>query len=983
MGQNNAELIAKRGFIANLIFRDAWNLIKVQENYLIISDGNKNYSLAVTSLSEPTQVRPFLFWSHLIITSDKKRYTFKGFNRKSLEAISTDLNNTFSSFAIKTLESDCSSLMNVYREIKNFTSKGRYLRDSERRKLVVVGDKALEIQNHHFWKQFSSKKLKDAFHSILDFTRNSEQLVKSANLIFVEDALNVFKQFFDTVEKNPLTNPQRRACVINEDNNLVLAGAGTGKTSTMIGRAGYLLASDQASPDQILMLAYGKKAMLEMQERQDKCLRPWLNTGTPTIKTFHAIGLDIIKKSQTNKPSISPFVEDSHSFARFLDKLLQSQLNDEDYKSVFIEYFASYMYPYRNPFDFETMQEYNGYVRKNELRTLQGEVVKSFEECEIANFFLQHGVKYKYEEPYKINTTSPDFRQYKPDYYLPDYDIYIEHFALDKLGKPPKHFDQQKYLDGITWKRDLHARHKTKLLETYSYQKRDGTLLTNLADKLQKSGVVLTRRNDEELLAELKGLGKVSEFAKLLSDFLVLFKESYLSWTEVLKQAKAHIDSDRLCILLEIFKPIFDGYQEHLKSNNEIDFADMIGIAIDAVESNRFVSPYTHILVDEFQDISKSRARLILALLRQNVDSVFFAVGDDWQSIYRFTGSDIGVIKNFQTFFGASAITALDTTFRFNNSIGDVASMFVLKNPEQIKKTIGSITHVSEPAVSLLRVIDQEKGLILALDSICKRVQATQGKKTSVMVLDRYRFLFDSWQDNGAKRRIINKYPSLELTWLTVHASKGKEADFVVVLEMGKGKYGFPSEKENDAILEFLLPNNEKYLFAEERRLFYVAMTRARHRVYLVYDPSNASSFIRELAKKGYAVCTNEFDELHIDKDIADISCPLCMTGDLVPKKSKNGAFVGCNQYPFCKYTERACLQCGDLLKTEGRFKICTNSKCNAIEPICPACGDLMIKRNGPYGEFWGCRNYGRSQEIMCTHTENRIVFPGFRANQS
>jgi DNA helicase-4 len=425
--------------------------------------------------------------------------------------------------------------------------------------------------------------------------------------------------------------------------------------------------------------------------------------------------------------------------------------------------------------------------------------------------------------------------------------------------------------------------------------------------------------------------------------------------------------------LLEIFKPIYESYQTYLQERKEIDFADMIAKAIEHVEAGRFYSPYAHILVDEFQDISEARARLLTALKNQRSESVLFAVGDDWQSIYRFTGSDIGLTKQFEKSFGASAVTALDMTFRFNNMIGAVSSRFVLKNPEQIKKTLSSHSNVHEPNVSLIRVLEPEQGVRMALKAIDETVRLKRDKKTSVMILARYNFQIIP---EALSRTIIKNYSQLNIECMTTHAAKGKEADYVIVIGMDKGKHGFPSEVVTDALLEFMLPPDENYKFAEERRLFYVALTRARHRVYLVYNPLQASSFIKELLNEKYPICTTEFDESLQHPPIAEAPCPGCLYGSLVPRNGKNGSFVGCNNYPYCRYTERACPQCSYLMVRNGRFRICANGNCRGFIPICPACGGEMVKRTGPYGPFWGCRNYRQNSAFMCTHTEKRIVLP-------
>jgi DNA helicase-4 len=921
------EITVRRGRLPRLLFGRLGFLLCNSADGLLITKRDKEQLIAISELIEPAYVRPGLFWSRLVIRTSTETLSYGGFKKVPLSRLADSLNIRLKLYAQKQLELVCADLQSVAVTIKQFLNQQHYARDSQRKQLINAAQETIVLQQHNFWQFFASVAQREAAETVSRFILDSKQMVREANASFVDHEIVVFKQFFETVEKNPLTSAQRRACVINKDHNLVLAGAGTGKTSTMIGRAGYLLASGQAQSDELLMLAFARKAAKEMQERQDKCLRPWLKGGTPTIKTFHAIGLEIIRRAEGSRPAVSTLAEDSHTFARFINEQLTEQLKSAIYKSKLVQFFTSYIYPYRNPFDFRSMKEYNDYVRRHELRTLQGEAVKSFEECEIANFLLQHGVRYCYEEPYIINTDGPNFRQYRPDFFLPDYEIYIEHFALDNAGRPPAHFDQQRYLEGIKWKRELHHRHNTKLIETYSHLKRDGRLQSVLAESLRTSGVELSRRPDEELLAELKQYGKVTEFAILLSDFLKLFKQSYLKWAKLWEKAKAHIDAERLCFLLEIFRPIFEAYQRYLEKRREIDFADMIGKAIEHIETGRFRSPYTHILVDEFQDISKARARLILALLQQRPESVLFAVGDDWQSIYRFTGSDIGLTKHFEKSFGARAITSLDTTFRFNKEISDLASTFVLKNPEQIKKSIGSLSQVNEPAISLVRVLEPDKGLRLTLSAISKWPRPESGKKTSVIVLARYNFLIDKWSSPIAKRRINAAFPTLDITFMTVHSAKGKEADYVVTVGLEKGKDGFPSEKETDSILEFLLPEREPFPFAEERRLFYVALTRARHRVYLVYNPLIASSFIKELVKMGHSVCSNEFTEADVYRDIPDVPCPSCKEGNLIPKTGKNGTFIGCNNFPYCKYTERPCPQCGDLMQRIGRFKVCTKCK--------------------------------------------------------
>ena len=740
----------------------------------------------------------------------------------------------------------------------------------------------------------------------------------------------------------------------------MLAGAGTGKTSTMIGRAGYLLKSGIARPQEILMLAFARKAADEMEER----IQAKLGVSSLTVKTFHSLGKHIISQVEGIVPSISKMAEDEHLRARFVDAQIQQLLNDEQYKSRLVTYFLRFSYPYKSAFRFKSLGEYNQYILDNDIRTLQGELVKSYEECEIANFLYRQGICYQYEANYQINTTGPDYKAYQPDFFLTDDGIYIEHFAVNEHNQTPPFIDQQSYLEGMDWKRDLHEKHQTTLLETYSYQKHQGILTQSLSEQLQQAGVSFKPIANNELLKQLNQLGQVSAFAQLLARVLALFKSAYLNIKDMAALAGQHEDKERMQAAAFLFEPIYELYQQQLRDTQTIDFEDMIGLAIRYVESGQYQSPYRYLLVDEFQDISASRARLIKALLNQQADNSLFCVGDDWQSIYRFTGSDVTITKEFSEYFGYTATSILDKTFRFNNKISEFASQFVMRNSTQIEKQIGSHHQVNQPAVSLIKTNQDSVALNAALSAIYTK---NQNKLVSVLILARNSF---KKPDLSAYK---NQYLNLQLQFMTVHASKGKEADYVIILGIDKGKHGFPSEKETPALLDLLLSKAEGFAYAEERRLFYVALTRARHHVYLISDATKASDFIRELILDKYEMYSDEFHGIGFQDKLADKSCHHCQTGFMLAKDSQYGSFFACNQYPLCSYTEPACQLCGSELKEQGRFKVCVSKCCDYIEPICPKCGGSMRLRKGPYGEFWACSNYRKGSKFSCEHKEKQI----------
>jgi len=900
------------------------------------------------------------FWNVLVIhLEDGNILRLGGISKKKIGLLQTTLNHSFRAYIGAFYQGLIPNIQQAYQQARRLFFTNDYIRHPIAKQWLSTHQPLAAGLKRQDIDKFIKADIFQQLQIIQPILNKGHDYITELNAAYVQQQLAEFQVFFDQVEANPLTDKQRKACVIDEQNNLVLAGAGTGKTSTMIGRAGYLVKAGKAVPEQILMLAFARKAADEMEERiQEK-----LGIDKLTVKTFHSLGKQIITQVEGTVPAINKMAEDGHLRARFVDEQIQRLLQDEQYKSRIVKYFLYFTYPYKSIFGFKSLGEYNQYLLEHEIRTFQGELVKSFEECEIANFLFRQGIAYQYEANYEINTSGPDYRAYQPDFYLPEYAIYIEHFAVNENNQTPSFIDQDKYLEGMAWKRELHEKHQTKLIETYSYLKSQGILTQTLSEQLQQAGVTFKTLANNELLVTLNQFGQVSKFSQLLAQLLGLFKAAYLNIKGLVSLAQQDEDHERMQAAAFLFEPIYEAYQQELNKTNTIDFDDMIGKAIEYVENGQYQSPYRYLLVDEFQDISASRARLIKGLLNQKPKNSLFCVGDDWQSVYRFTGSDVSITKDFSKYFGYTATSVLDKTFRFNNKIGDFSSQFVMRNATQIQKQINSHQQVEQTAVSLIKTNQDQVGLQAALSAI----NAKTKDKASVLILARFNFKKPELQ--GLKQQ----YPKLKCQFMTVHASKGKEADYVVVLGMEKGKHGFPSAKAIHPLLDLLLPKAEAFKYAEERRLFYVALTRAKHHVYLISDANKASPFIRELVKDKYEMLTDEFIGEGFQDKVADISCSYCKTGYMIAKDSQYGSFFGCSQYPLCDNTQTACDWCGSGLKEQGRFRVCENKRCDFVEPICPKCNGTLSLRKGPYGQFWGCSHYRKGAEFSCGHTEKFV----------
>ena len=396
------------------------------------------------------------------------------------------------------------------------------------------------------------------------------------------------------------------------------------------------------------------------------------------------------------------------------------------------------------------------------FRTLQGELVKSFEECRIANYLYMNGVAYEYERPYEHDTATAKMSQYRPDFYLSESGIYIEHFALSASGETPPFIDQAKYTAARDWKLDLHAQHGTTLIQTFSHEQRAGKLMDNLARKLREHDVALNPIPTEEAFAVLNEQGRVAPFTDLVATFLQHFKGARLSMDEVTRRAADRDDPRRAEAFLRVFRPIFERYEARLSRSGEIDFHDMINRATDLVAEGAYKSPYGYILVDEFQDISPGRAALLKALLDQSESAQLFAVGDDWQAIYRFAGADIAVMRGFEAGFGGGARSDLETTFRCSEGVSEVATRFVLDNPAQIRRVVRTVRQVDGPGVWIgLAAEDGASPLAVALERIAAHAPGRSQGRPGVLLLGRYQHL------RPDMRRLARAHPSLDLSYST------------------------------------------------------------------------------------------------------------------------------------------------------------------------------------------------------------------------
>ncbi len=707
---------------------------------------------------------------------------------------------------------------------------------------------------------------------------------RAQNDALVELQLGDERAFFESIEKTPLTEEQARAVVCFDNRVLLVASAGSGKTSTIVAKAGWTVRQQIAKPEDILLLAFNSAAANEMAERLTARLQA---AGIPSdgvqAQTFHAFGLRVIGEATGKKPRLGVGLDADNGLG-VLAKVVA------DLKASSAE-FAAKWWVMQNvlgiPLDDEAELDADSYDRDSRrvgFRTLDGDVVKSAGERAIANWLIQCGIDVLYEYPYEVDVADAQHSQYRPDFYYPEVGVWHEHWAFVEGQQVPPSFDG--YLESRAWKKVLHAEHGTKLIETSASQLSDGTLFDSLDAQLRTHGIV----PDFDPGRPGKGQPLLTdrEMLNLFRTFLTHAKSNRLDDAALrsrVRRNRAGIPNWRETTFLDLFTLIRTEWDRRLSVAGEVDFDDMLNVAIDAIESGQWESPYRVVLVDEFQDASHARARMVNALVRKP-DRYLFAVGDDWQSIYRFAGADITAMTRFEETFGRGHVLRLERTFRNSQELSTIAGDFVMQNPAQLRKAVRSTDSLPNP-ITLVRA-ETDTAVTAAITARLREIHAglQPGTKASVKVLGRYR--------NAAQLLPPLRYDRLDVAFQTIHASKGLEADHVIVVGLDRG--GFPSIKEDDPLLRLAMPDADPFPYAEERRLFYVALTRARQTVQLIARSGRESEFVAELIQQGALGKS----PTATGTAPAGIICPKCGKGLMVERKGRYGAFLACNRFPAC-----------------------------------------------------------------------------------
>ena len=911
-----------------------------------------------------------------------------------------------------TMTSEHQQLVEFYRELKELLNSDKYLAVSDYKGIVhkyadiynfFLGQKraktlAFYCQQNDLQEKWVEKFL--AFYEDFEDLKTIPASVEKHNKAYVTSHLKSEKEYLDTILKKidpaiNLDDEQRHVVLSDEDYTLVIAGAGAGKTTTVAAKVRYLVEKKGIKPEQILVISFTNKAVGELRDKINKGL------GIPCpVTTFHSTGYAILRKKEAAGKNI---VDGGFMFNVINNYLKGNILEQPELVDKLILFFGSY---FDAPYEGDDLNTFFNYISKADFSTLKGnmseyteeiinkrtgnkisiahETLRSAQEVSIANFLYLNSIDYRYEKPYQFNIIRAH-KPYTPDFTLKQGDkiAYLEHFGITEDGRNNRYTAEQlkKYKAAINDKVILHRKHNTDLIYTFSSYNDGRPMLEHLKEQLIEHGFVLNQRSSQEVFEKIVNTEEnkyILKLVKLICTFIQNFKtngytiDKFYEW-------ESQTTNERTRLFLDVCQQCYLEYAKRLKEKRAVDFEDMINESA-RILNQQLISGKTldfkYIIVDEYQDISRQRFDLTKSL-SQICDAKIIAVGDDWQSIYAYAGSDITLFTKFKDSMGYGQELKITRTYRNAQEVIDIAGGFIQKNDSQLKKALVSPKHIQDPVVIESYTEDVNRtqtkgkgGKYYMIGKTVEDIVATileENPKSSILLLGRYGFdaynlsrsadfIYDE-KTGGVKSK---KFPGVRLEFMTVHRAKGLGFDNVIIINARNELYGFPSQIQEDPVLKYVVKDDFSIEYAEERRLFYVALTRTKNRVYIVAPEQHPSKFVTELISDFKNVKVNgKINEVD-DANSADIKrCPICG----YPLQLRYKPHYGLKLW-LCSNEPEIC----DFMTNDLRGGELSILKCDRCQD-----GYLIVKE-GKLGPFLGCTNY-KSDKTGCNGTMTKDYY--------
>ena len=890
---------------------------------------------------------------------------------------------------------------------------------SNHNNLIIENEKRKIIESFEgrYVPQSEKNKIKDS----LFFDWDLDKEIDNHNDKFIENQMKVDNDFFDNVAGISLDRNQRAAVLTDDDNTQIVAGAGTGKTLTIQAKVKYLIEKQGVSPEDILCISFSNSARDDLALKLEKTI----GNSYVDVRTFHSLGYSILGINGHGRE-----VPD-YEISGIIDNYFKENMdqNSEFIKEI-VEFFCYYyniVYIGMDNLKLETfksklttLNEYDEYLSQylqiDDFKKTK-EYVGTVSELIVANYLFIHNINYEYYKqacfkyqnydkyikkyfsylfaaendniPYDVkldlvNSIHADFdcKKYDcyPSFYLPDEDIYIDLTSIK----------QDNHKENFSKKRaKINEAYKTKLISVFDYGEDIDGLLEDINNKLTEYQVEIDNRGYEKLFEKLileDRLPEYNRFIQTVESFINLFKGNSKNIddygrdiSEEMFEKYRHKNSEKFSgsfekrnnFFLTIIEKVYNIYTEKLKENNFIDFNDMINDAIIELKNGAEIHEYKYVIVDEYQDTSYTRYRL-LQEIQNSTGAKIVVVGDDWQSIYGFTGCDVNLFSQFDEYFENPKMVKINITRRNSQKLIDISGKFIQKNKNQIPKKLKS-DKINKSPIKIFEYVSRSEE-VLALIKILEDI-SKQKKDAKILILGRNNYdiyevvcneIFKTTSFKDYTTITYENKPDLNIEFRTVHKSKGLEADYVIILNLNNQITGFPNKIVDDSVLNFVNnKQNENIDYPEERRLFYVALTRTKNDVYLFANSEKPSTFVNEIRnKKGVEKLEYSFsnDEIRFISQLlqkkfevieTDVVCPKCKSGkvNLIVNNEKGTSYFRCSN--FCGWKGAPYY---NKNWDDGTRKI---SYVKYVES-CPrkGCQGIRIVKKGPYGLFLGCTSH-------------------------
>lgn len=684
-------------------------------------------------------------------------------------------------------------------------------------------------------------------------------------------------------------NPKQHEAVVEENKRiLVLAGAGSGKTKTLLQKIIYLIEEKGVSPSNILAITFTKNAANEMIDRlimsaddsqayekllfdkktsrieKDNARYLWKKKYKwiegLTVKTFHSFCYKTLRDYGVNEfdnkfriigdekrdeeDEMSRNVAPETVF-EVVHKLLIQACASNDYLLKLKRFILDY-----NVDKIHVDHDWNTTAKDGKFfTTLNGTKVRSKSEQFIADWLYRHSIPYEYEPRLNVK----DF-YFRPDFYIPDANLYLEH--VSEKSHPTEDKEQQFEKGGMLY------------YKTFDHITKDSALFNHTLDSVVRNRLPVNYQKTATLsfIEEFNGYHDyVRDFVGTIIRITDMIKVENIDPDTILQKALKD-PHERIRVFYELAIPVFKAYVAYTIDRSYLDFNDLISRAASLFRNhediaNKFRNKFQYILVDEFQDVNNLQVDLIKLLLTKQTQ--LFCVGDDWQSIYGFRGSNVDYIVGFERYFTASKVLKLNQNYRSTQHIVDASNEVIKHNKYKIEKEIHA-SKISEHKIVVYSGNSEKDNIRFCVDKV-RQLTEDGLQPDEILFLYRRNKMFTNYVNAFKTERV-------RVTGKTIHASKGLEAKAVFILGLTEGNGGFPDIWLEDRIFQIIKTANHDLLLEEERRLFYVAMTRAKDKLFLITEKGNESSFLKEIPER-FTVKTTQHLNAIVEKIVTCKNC--------------------------------------------------------------------------------------------------------------